>query len=71
MPLVGSASLAVARQQIQAGGRTMNQLAQQAMASKNLDGAERLADAALQRDPGDPEALAVKGAVAKGGRRAG
>ena len=70
MPLVGSASLALARQQIQAGGRTMNQLAQQAIASKNLDGAERLADAALQRDPGDPEALAVKGAVAKA-RQAG
>ena len=74
MPLVGSASLALVRQQIQAGGRTMNQLAQQAIASKNLDGAERLADAALQRDPGDPEALAVKGAVARarqGGRDEG
>ena len=32
MPLVGSASLTEARQQIQAGGRTMNQLARQAVA---------------------------------------
>ena len=45
------------------------QLAQQAIASGNLDGAERLAEEALRRDPGDPEALAVKGAVAKARQR--
>jgi hypothetical protein len=65
LPLVSSASLAEARQQIQAGGRTMTQLAQQALVSGNLDGAERLADEALRRDSGDPQAQIIKRAVAK------
>ena len=64
-PWSDSASLAEVRQQMQAGGRTMAQLARQALASGNLDGADRLVDEALRRDPGDPEAQIIKKAVAK------
>ncbi len=71
IPLVSSASLAEARQQIEAGGRTMTQLAQQALVSGNLDGAERLVDEALRRDPGDPQAQIIKRAVAKARQNGG
>ena len=65
LPLVNSASLAELRDQIQSGGRTMGQLARQALASGNLDNADRLVDEALRRDPSDPEATTTKKAVAK------
>ena len=43
----------------------MAKLARQALASGNVDGAERMVDEALRRDSGDPEATVIKKAVAK------
>ena len=65
LPLVGSASLAEARQEINSGVRNFGRLAREALSSGDLTSAERLVDAALRGDPNDPEALAVKGALAK------
>ena len=65
LPLVGSASLAQARQAVNAGIGSLSALARNALASGNLDNAEKLAAEALTRDPGNPEALAVQRAVAK------
>ena len=51
--------------------RNIDRLARQALASGNLDGAEKLIGEALRHDPNDSEALALKGAAAKrkqGGR---
>ena len=51
----------------------MNRLARQALSAGNLVNAQRLADAALHADPGDPEARTVKVAAEKqiaGGNRA-
>ena len=69
LPLVGSASLEDARREIQAGGRGLTQFARQALASGNLDAADRLAGEALRRDPGDPEAMTIQRAAAKKRRR--
>ncbi|MGO8690547.1 MAG: hypothetical protein ACLQLG_13070 [Thermoguttaceae bacterium] len=74
LPLVDSASLAQLRQEVQSGGRTLAQLARQALAAGNLDSADRLVDAVLRCDPNDPEAMVIKKAVAKarqGGAPAG
>ncbi len=65
LPLINSASLELARAEINAGVDNVSLLARQALASGNLDDAERLASDALRQDPGNPEALAVRGAVAK------
>jgi hypothetical protein len=65
LPLVDSASLGKLREQVQAGGRSAAQLARQALASGNLDSADRLVDESLRRDSGDPEAAVIKRAVAK------
>lgn len=65
MPLVGSASLAEARQAITSGVRNLDRLARQALASGNLDGAEKLIGEALRQDPNDTEALSLKTALAK------
>ena len=65
LPLVGAASLAEARQEINAGVRGLDQLAREALAAGNLANAEQLVAEALRRDPNDTEALAIKGAVAK------
>ena len=64
LPLVDSNSLAQARQEIAAGGRGFAALAREALASGNLASAEKLAAAALRRDPKDPDALAVQKSVA-------
>ena len=60
LPLVGFASLEDARREIQAGGRGLTPVARQALASGNLDAADRLAGEALRRDPGDPEAMTIQ-----------
>ncbi|MCG2684963.1 MAG: hypothetical protein L6306_15270 [Planctomycetales bacterium] len=65
LPLVGSASLAEARQAVGAGVRGLTRLAREALAADNLDGAERLVSEALRRDPNDADALAIRGALAK------
>ncbi|NLZ00078.1 MAG: hypothetical protein GXY25_06025, partial [Pirellulaceae bacterium] len=69
LPVLGSVSLVKIRQEINAGVYTTSQLAAQALGSGNLDEADRLARAALQSDPGNPEAQAILRAVAK--KRAG
>jgi len=76
LPIVGSESLGQAQQAINVGMETLGELARQALSSGNLDNAERLAGAALERDPNDPEAWAVKTAAerrrqAGGGAAAG
>ena len=65
LPLVDSASLAVAKQEIEAGGRGLAVLAREALNGGNLDGADKLAEEALARNPGDLSARAIKDAVAK------
>ncbi|NQU20353.1 MAG: VWA domain-containing protein, partial [Candidatus Nealsonbacteria bacterium] len=69
LPIIGSASLARARQQLDVDVRSLAQLARHALNADNLDNAERLAGEALARDPHDREAAAIKRAVEK--RRAG
>ena len=56
LPLVGSASLAEARQAVNSGVRNIGRLARQALAAGNLDGAEKLIGEALRQDPNDTEA---------------
>ena len=65
LPLVGSASLAEARRMIGAAVNDLDQLAQQALQAGNLASAEQIVSEALRRDPNDPRALAIKGALAK------
>ena len=69
LPIVDSASLAMAKKQLDVGVRSLAQLARQALNADNLDNAERLANEALSRDPHDREAAIVKRAVQK--RRGG
>ena len=69
LPLLGAASLAEARQEIEAGVQSFSRLARQALAAGNLDNAERFVEEALRQDPNDTEALAIQGALAK--RRSG
>ena len=65
LPLLGLASLEDARREIEAGGRGLTLVARQALASGNVDAADRLAGEALRRDPGDPEAMTIQRAAAK------
>ena len=60
LPLVDSASLRQAREDLLVGGRNLDQLARTALAANNLDGAEKLVAEALRRDPRDPEAVALR-----------
>jgi len=69
LPLVGSESLDFARAAVEAGSMTLTELARQALASGNLDDAERLAAKALEQEPGNARAEAVQRAVER--RRAG
>jgi hypothetical protein len=64
LPLVDSASLVLAKQEIDAGGRGLEDWALKAFAGGNNDDAERLADEALRRDPNDLTARAIKTAIA-------
>ncbi len=65
LPLIGSESLDQARRAINLGVRSASHLARLALAGGNLDHAECLAGEALHRDPGNPEALAIQGAVVR------
>lgn len=66
LPLVDLTSLDQARRAINVGAASFSRLSREALATGRPNDAERLAEAALARDPHNPEALAVKGAVAKG-----
>ena len=63
LPLINRASLANAKQEIEAGGRGLAALARDALGGGNLAVAGTLADAALKRDPNDQDAKDVKDAV--------
>ncbi len=65
LPLVDSASLATARQEIEAGGRGLNDLAFKDLHSGNLEHANTLASQALARNPSDLVARAIKDDIAK------
>lgn len=71
LPITGSASLEEIRKEVHFGVRSLSRLAREAFSAGNLDSAEKLAQAALDQDPGNPEALAVKAAVAKKQQNAG
>jgi tetratricopeptide (TPR) repeat protein len=74
LPLAGTASLEQLRAAALAGAMSIKTLAGQALASGNLENAEKLIDEALRQDPNDPEASSLKGALAKkrqGGASAG
>ena len=70
LPLVGTAGLTEMRRLVRVEGRALVRLGQQAVATGALDQAETLAAQALKLDSGDPEALAIRDAVAKA-RKAG
>ncbi len=65
LPLVGTAGLIEMRRLVRVEGRTLVRLGQQAIATGAMDQAEILAAQALRLDSGDPEALAIRNAVAK------
>ena len=65
LPLAGSASLEQMRAAVGAGEMGIKTLARQALASGNIESAEKLIGEALRQDPNDPEASALKGALAK------
>jgi len=65
LPLVDTASLRQAREELLLGGRNLDQLARTALAANNLDGAEKLITEALRRDPSDPQAAVLSAALAK------
>jgi hypothetical protein len=67
LPLIDTASLATAKQQIEAGGRGLSELAREALASGNPEGAINLAGEALLRNPNDLSARAIKNAAAQPG----
>lgn len=69
LPLVGSESLADARQLVNMGAFNLAELAREALAADNLDAAERLAAEALKSNPQDALAKRVQQEVAQ--RRAG
>ena len=65
LPLVDSASLATAKQEIEAGGRGLAYFAGEALRGGNVESADKLAGEALSRNPNDMAARAIKGAIAK------
>ncbi|MBI3466069.1 MAG: VWA domain-containing protein, partial [Planctomycetes bacterium] len=63
LPTLGTAGLREARRVLNQGADNLTVLGEQAIAAGNLDQAEHLAGGALQVDPTNPEALAVRRAV--------
>ena len=64
LPLIDSGSLATAKEEIEAGGRGLSDLAFKALHGGNLDSADKLAGEALSRNPNDLVAREIKDAVA-------
>lgn len=65
LPTVGSAGLNDLRRIAHAEAYNLTRLGQQALAVGSLDQAQQLIDEALAKDPVNPEALAVRDAIAK------
>jgi len=66
LPTVGSAGLREAAFVMLNSAQELARLGHEALASGNFAGAEKVADVALARDPGNPEAKAIKEAARKG-----
>jgi hypothetical protein len=64
LPLVDRASLATAKQEIEAGGHGLTYFARVALDGGNLESADKLAGEALNRNPNDNVARAIKETVA-------
>ncbi len=62
---LGTPGLKETRRILGESAEALGKLSRQAIASGNVDTAERLADEALRRDPNDPSAAAVKKQLAK------
>ncbi|HEY5315422.1 MAG TPA: hypothetical protein VIK18_23025, partial [Pirellulales bacterium] len=65
LPLVGNEGLKEVRRMTNVESRSLVRLARQALATGSFDQADKLAAQALKLDVSDPEALAVRNAVAK------
>ncbi|MCC9609603.1 hypothetical protein LOC68_04390 [Blastopirellula sp. JC732] len=63
MPTVGSVGLRETARVLLASADTFSQMSGQALATGDAQGAQRLADAALKRDPNNPQAALVKKAA--------
>ncbi len=60
LPTVGSAGMLEARRVLLAGAEDLSELSNQALAVGDTEGAGRLSDAALQRDPGNTRATLIR-----------
>ena len=65
LPTVGSDGLREAALLTQSSADQLARLGHEALAAGNFAGAEKVADAALARDPSNPTALAIKAAASK------
>lgn len=70
LPTAGSAGLREVRRVLNGATGNLADLSGQALSSGDVNGARRLADAALARDPNDPLAKAVRTAAGRGGGEA-
>src|SRR6266850_5028865 len=66
LPTAGSAALREAAYVTLNSAQQLAKLGNEALASGNFTGAEKVAEAALARDPGNPEAQTIKEAARKG-----
>src|SRR5262249_6201204 len=66
LPTAGSAALREAAYVTMNSAQQLAKLGNEALASGNFGGAEKVADAALARDPSNPEAQALKVAAGRG-----
>jgi len=71
LPTVGSAGLREAGRMMTDSARNLSQIGAQTLATGNAKGAAMLASAALARDPGNPQAIALQNAAARGAAPAG
>jgi hypothetical protein len=65
LPTVGSAGLREAGRIILAGAENLLKIGIRALKTGDLQGAQKMADAVLERDPTNPQALALKRAIEK------
>ncbi len=63
MPTAGSEALREVRRVLISGADSLSELGRRALMAGDLDGAQTLADAALENDPGNPQADAIRDAV--------
>ncbi|HEY2413623.1 MAG TPA: VWA domain-containing protein, partial [Pirellulaceae bacterium] len=66
LPTAGSAALRQAAHVTMNSAQQLAKLGNEALASGNFAGAQKVAEVALSRDPGNPEAIAIREAAKKG-----